>query len=254
MRRIEMAENVKTISERILLRRYREQGDLQARQQLIERHMPLVRSVALGYLNRGEQLDDLVQVGAVGLIKAIDRFDPSRGCELTTYAFPTVRGEIMRHFRDHGSSVHVPRPVQELSMRLSKLVEQLTLRLGRSPTVSELVKAADAHEDDVLEALASRRAYYSLSLTLSDNQVDGDELDALEALGTIEHGYELSEDRAQLQLGFRLLGNRERTILYLRFFEELTQAEIAHEVGLSQMHISRLISSSLERIYIDAVA
>lgn len=249
-----MAENVKTISDKILLRRYHEQGDLQAREQLIERHMPLVRSVARGYLNRGEQLDDLVQVGAVGLIKAIDRFDPSRGYELTTYVYPTVRGEIMRHFRDHGSSAHVQRSIQELSNRLSKLTEQLTLQLSRSPTISELVTAAEADKNDVLEALASRRAYYSLSLAPGANQVVDDELDPLGALGTTEHGYELSEDRALLQLGLRLLDNRERTILYLRFFEELTQAEIAHQLGLSQMHISRLISRSLERIYIELVA
>jgi RNA polymerase sigma-B factor len=195
-----MVENEKTISDKILLRRYHEQGDLQAREQLIERHMPLVRSVARGYLNRGEQLDDLVQIGAVGLIKAIDRFDPSRGYELTTYVYPTVRGEIMRHFRDHGSSAHVQRSIQELSNRLSKLTEQLTLQLSRSPTISELVTAAETDKNDVLEALASRRAHYTLSLAPGANQ-DDDELAPLEALGTIEHGYDVSEDRAQLQLG-----------------------------------------------------
>ena len=155
-----MAEN-----DKVLLRRYHEQGDLQAREQLIEQYMSLVRSLARRYSYRGEQLDDLVQIGAIGLIKAIDRFDLNRGVELTTYATPNIIGEIKRHFRDRGWSVRVPRGLQELNVQLSKLVEQLTVQLGRSPTIPELAKAAGVEEEEVLEALESGRAYSSLSLS-----------------------------------------------------------------------------------------
>ena len=201
-----MAEN-----DKILLRRYHEQGDLQAREQLIEQYMSLVRSLARRYSYRGEQLDDLVQIGAIGLIKAIDRFDLSRGVELTTYATPNIIGEIKRHFRDRGWAVRVPRGLQELNVQLSKLVEQLTVQLGRSPTIAELAKAAGVEEEEVLEALESGRAYSSLSLSQGGGQDDGEELDPLETLGEIEHQYEVSEDRAVLEPGFRVLDERERT-------------------------------------------
>ena len=145
--------------------RYHEQGDLAAREQLIEQYMSLVRSLARRYAYRGEQLEDLVQIGAIGLIKAIDRFDVDRGVELTTYATPNIIGEIKRHFRDKGWSVRVPRGLQELNVQLSKLVEQLTVQLGRSPTIAELAKAAGVEEEEVLEALESGRAYSSVSLS-----------------------------------------------------------------------------------------
>ena len=151
-------------SDKVLLRRYHEDGDLQAREALIEKYMSLVRSLARRYSYRGEQLDDLIQIGAIGLIKAIDRFDVNRGVELTTYATPNIIGEIKRHFRDKGWSVRVPRGLQELNVQLSKLVEQLTVELGRSPTIPELAESAGVDEEDVLEALESGRAYTALSL------------------------------------------------------------------------------------------
>jgi RNA polymerase sigma-B factor len=209
-------------SDKVLLRRYHEEGDLQAREQLIEQYMSLVRSLARRYSYRGEQLEDLVQIGAIGLIKAIDRFDLNRGVELTTYATPNIIGEIKRHFRDKGWSVRVPRGLQELNVQLSRLVEQLTVQLGRSPTITELAKAAGVEEEEVLEALESGR--------------------------TEEHQYDVSEDRAVLAPGFRVLDERERKILHLRFFEGLTQSQIAQQVGISQMHVSRLIRRSLEKI------
>src|SRR2546422_318100 len=141
------------IDDKILLRRYHEEGDLAAREKLIEQYMSLVRSLARRYSYRGEQLEDLVQIGAIGLIKAIDRFDIDRGVELTTYATPNIIGEIKRHFRDKGWSVRVPRGLQELNVQLSKLVEQLTVQLGRSPTIAELAKGAGVEEEEVLEAL-----------------------------------------------------------------------------------------------------
>jgi RNA polymerase sigma-B factor len=236
------------IDDKILLRRYHEEGDLQAREQLIEQYMSLVRSLARRYSYRGEQLEDLVQIGAIGLIKAIDRFDLERGVELTTYATPNIIGEIKRHFRDKGWSVRVPRGLQELNVQLSRLVEQLTVQLSRSPTIPELAKAAGVEEEEVLEALESGRAYTSLSLSVGGGGGDDDDLDPLESLGTEEHQYEVSEDRAVLAPGFKALDERERKILQLRFFDGLTQSQIAQQVGISQMHVSRLIRRSLEKI------
>ncbi len=235
--------------DKILLRRYHEDGDLAARAELIERYMSLVRSLARRYSYRGEQLEDLVQIGAIGLIKAIDRFDLERGVELTTYATPNIIGEIKRHFRDKGWSVRVPRGLQELNVQVSKLIEQLTVQLSRSPTIPELAEAAGVDEEDVLEALESGRAYSSVSLSTGGGGSDEDgEVDPLESLGSIEHEYEVAEDRAVLAPGFQVLDERERKILHLRFFSGLTQSQIAAEIGISQMHVSRLIRRSLEKI------
>jgi RNA polymerase sigma-B factor len=247
-RRAKGACPVSSVDDRTLLRRYHEQGDRAAREQLIERYMSLVRSLARRYANRGEQLDDLVQIGAIGLIKAIDRFQLDRGVELTTYATPNIIGEIKRHFRDKGWAVRVPRGLQELSVQLSRLVEQLTVQLGRSPTIAEIADAADVEEEAVLEALESGRAYTSVSLSSAGGPDDDDELDPLESIGSDEHQYAVSEDRALLAPGFHALDERERRILHLRFFEGLTQSQIAQQIGISQMHVSRLIRRSLEKI------
>jgi RNA polymerase sigma-B factor len=234
--------------DKLLLRRYHEQGDLQAREELIERYMSLVRSLARRYSYRGEQLDDLVQIGAIGLIKAIDRFDLDRGVELTTYATPNIIGEIKRHFRDKGWSVRVPRGLQELNVQISKLIEQQTVQLGRSPTIPELAEAAGVEEEAVLEALESGRAYSSVSLSAGGGSDEEGEVDPLDSLGTEEHEYEVSEDRAVLAPGFKVLDQRERRILHLRFFRGMTQSQIAEQIGISQMHVSRLIRRSLEKI------
>ncbi|HSX22113.1 MAG TPA: SigB/SigF/SigG family RNA polymerase sigma factor [Gaiellaceae bacterium] len=236
------------LDDKLLLRRYHEEGDLKAREQLIEQYMSLVRSLARRYSYRGEQLEDLVQIGAIGLIKAIDRFDINRGVELTTYATPNIIGEIKRHFRDKGWAVRVPRGLQELNVQLSKIVEQLTVQLGRSPTIPELAVAAGAQEEEVLEALESGRAYSALSLSSTPGSEGDETLDPLESIGTEEHQYEVSEDRAVLAPGFKALDERERMILQLRFFDGLTQSQIAQQVGISQMHVSRLIRRSLEKI------
>src|ERR671919_1064436 len=241
-------------TDRDLLRRYHEDGDLEARERLIEQYLPLVRSLARRYSYRGEQLEDLVQVGCIGLIKAIDRFDLERGVELTTYATPNIIGEIKRHFRDKGWSVRVPRGLQELNVQLSRLIEQLTVQLGRSPTITELAKASDSTEEEVLEALESGRAYSSLSLSAGGGGDGDEELDPLESIGAEEHEYEVSEDRAVLEPGFRALDERERRILHLRFFEGLTQSQIAQQIGISQMHVSRLIRRSLEKIRAEIAA
>jgi RNA polymerase sigma-B factor len=239
---------VTSAEDRVLLRRYHEEGDLLAREQLIEQYMSLVRSLARRYSYRGEQLDDLVQIGAIGLIKAIGRFDLNRGVELTTYATPNIIGEIKRHFRDKGWSVRVPRGLQELNVKLSKLIEDLTVELGRSPTIPELAKASGSEEELVVEAIECGRAYSSISLSTGGGQDEDGELDPLESLGAEEPEYEVSEDRAVLAPGFRVLDERERMILHLRFFKGLTQSQIAQQVGISQMHVSRLIRRALEKI------
>jgi RNA polymerase sigma-B factor len=235
-------------TDRDLLRRYHGGGDLEARERLIEQYLPLVRSLARRYANRGEQLEDLVQVGCIGLIKAIDRFDVDRGVELTTYATPNIIGEIKRHFRDKGWSVRVPRGLQELNVRLSQLLEQLTIQLERSPTIAELAKAAGVDEEEVLEALESGQAYTTVSLSAPSGYGEDADLDPLESLGTLEHEYEVSEDRAVLAPGLKALDERERRIIHLRFWEGLTQSQIAQQVGISQMHVSRLIRRSLEKV------
>jgi RNA polymerase sigma-B factor len=231
-----------------LLRRYHVDGDLAAREQLIEQYLSLVRSLARRYAYRGEQLEDLVQIGCIGLIKAIDRFDVNRGVELTTYATPNIIGEIKRHFRDKGWSVRVPRGLQELNVQLSRLVEELTVQLGRSPTIPELAGASGSQEEEVLEALESGRAYSSVSLSTGFGGDDDEEIDPLEAIGTEEPGYEISEGWAVLEPGLKVLDAREKQILHLRFFEGLTQSQIAQQIGISQMHVSRLIRRALEKI------
>jgi RNA polymerase sigma-B factor len=236
------------VSDGELLRRYHERGDVDARQELIERHVEFVRRLARRYARRGEQLDDLTQVGCVGLIKAIDRFDGSFGANLTTYAAPNILGEIKRHFRDRGWSVRVPREVQELNVRLTKVVDELTTKLGRSPSVIELAKETDATTEQVLEALESSSAYSALSLSEGPEADEEGGGGTLDTLGEDDEHFEQSEQRITLATGLQRLPPRERAILHLRFFEGLTQSEIAERVGISQMHVSRLIRNSLDRV------
>jgi RNA polymerase sigma-B factor len=233
-------------AQRELLRAYHENGDGGARDRLIEENLPLVRAIARRYVGRGEQLDDLVQVGSIGLIKAIDRFDLERGVDLQTYAIPTIVGEIKRHFRDRGWAVHVPRRLKELNLKLARLVEQLSGQLGRSPTIQELAGAAGTDEEEVVEALESGHAYSTDSLSAGAD--DDSELDRMRSLGSADEGYAVAEDRDLLTFGLQALDERERRIIHLRFFEGLTQSQIALEVGISQMHVSRLIRRALEKM------
>jgi len=234
--------------DKYLLRRYHVNGDRRARDQLITMYLPLVRSLARRYSSRGEQFDDLVQVGSIGLIKAIDRFDLDRGVELTTYATPNIIGEIKRYFRDKGWSVRVPRGLQELNIRLNKVVDELVPKLQRSPTINEIAEAAGATPEEVLEALESSQAYKSVSLQSSPGSDGEDESSLIDHMGVDEDGFDTSEDRIILAPGFARLDARERYILHLRFFEGLTQSQIATRVGISQMHVSRLIRRALEKL------
>ena len=235
--------------DQFLLRRYHLHGDRRARDQLITMYLPLVRSLARRYSSRGEHFDDLVQVGSIGLIKAIDRFDLTRGVELTTYATPNIIGEIKRYFRDKGWSVRVPRGLQELNIRLNKVIDELVPKLQRSPTINEIAEAAGATPEEVLEALETSQAYNSVSLQAAPNGESGDdETGLIDYMGTEEEAYDTMEDRTMLAPGFAKLDARERYILHLRFFEGLTQSQIAARVGISQMHVSRLIRRALEKL------
>jgi RNA polymerase sigma-B factor len=229
--------------DRELLKRYHEEGDASAREELIERHLPLVRSLARRYAGRGEALEDIEQVGAIGLIKAIDRFELSRDVSLATYATPNVVGEIKRHFRDKGWAIRVPRALQELNASMSGAIERLTGRLSRSPTIAEIAKELETTPEEVLEAMEVGSAYATVSL--SSHSTGEEELDPLETIGAEDEGFERSEDRAALAPALEALPAREREILRMRFEEGLPQTQIAQRVGLSQMHVSRLIRKSL---------
>jgi RNA polymerase sigma-B factor len=229
--------------DRELLRRYHEVGDTGAREELIQRHLPLVRSLARRYAGRGEALEDIEQVGAIGLIKAIDRFELAREVSLATYATPNVVGEIKRHFRDKGWAIRVPRALQELNASMSGAIERLTVRLSRSPSIAEIAEDLKTTPEQVLEALEVGSAYSTVSLSGAPS---GDEdLDPLETIGEEDEGFQRSEDRAALAPALQRLPPREREILRMRFEEGLPQTQIAQRVGLSQMHVSRLIRKSL---------
>jgi RNA polymerase sigma-B factor len=232
------------VDEHELLRRWHEERDEEARLMLIERMMPLVRSLARRYANRGEPLDDLEQVGCVGLIKAVDRFDLGRELRFSTFAVPTILGEIKRHFRDRAWSVRVSRGLQELSARVTREVDRLSTKLGRSPTVEDLAKATGATPEQVLEALQGAQAYSTVPL----DEPLGEDGEPVARIGAEDPAYVAAEERIELARGLRTLNERERRIVLLRFFAGLTQREIAERVGISQMHVSRLLRRSLERM------
>ena len=226
-----------------LLVAYHRNGDQDAREQVLVELMPLVRALALRYAGRGEPLEDLVQVGSIGLIKAVDRFDVDRGADFASYAVPTIVGEIRRHFRDKGWAMHVPRRLKELSIRLSRVLDQLTSELGRSPTVAELAAAAGVEEEEAIDALDAMNAYATRSLHAPFDEGSDDNLS--EKLGEDDAGYAEVEDGTLVAAGLDALDERERQIVELRFFHEMTQSQIASEIGISQMHVSRLLRRAL---------
>jgi RNA polymerase sigma-B factor len=232
------------LDEQELLRRCHQDGDLEARRILIERMMPLVRTLARRYVNRGESLEDLIQVGSVGLIKAVDRFDISRDLRFSTFAVPTILGEIKRHFRDRAWSIRVSRGIQELNAKIGREADRLSGLLGRSPTIEELAEATESAVEQVLEAMQGAQAYSTVSL---DEPV-GEEGETAERFGAEDPGFTQAEHRVELARGLGALPPRERSILLLRFYEGLTQREIADRVGISQMHVSRLLRRSIERM------
>jgi RNA polymerase sigma-B factor len=226
-----------------LLVAYHRDGDQSARDAALVELMPLVRALASRYAGRGEPLEDLVQVGSIGLIKAVDRFDVDRGVEFSSYAVPTIVGEIKRHFRDKAWAMHVPRRLKELSLKLSRTLDELTTELGRSPTIAELAEATGVEEEDVVDALDSSNAYSTRSLHAPFEEGGDDTL--ADKLGEEDTGYAEVEDGALVAAGLDALDERERQIVELRFFKEMTQSQIAAEVGISQMHVSRLLRRAL---------
>ncbi len=219
------------------------------RDELAVAHLNLARFLAAKFANRGEPLDDLVQVGTVGLLKAIDRFDLERGVEFTTYATPTIVGEIKRYFRDKGWAVKVPRRLQELNLAVNRAGDKLAIQLGRSPTVAELAAHLSAGEEEILEAQELGQAYNLLSL---DSEVSGEgdrkSQTLADTVGISDAGLDLLEDRANLERAFTVLNGRERVIIYLRFYESISQTEIARRLNVSQMHVSRLQAKALDKL------
>jgi RNA polymerase sigma-B factor len=225
-----------------LLRGYRETRDPAARERLIELHLPLVRALARRYANRGERLEDLVQVGAIGLIEAIDRFDPEKGSDFASFAVPTITGEIRNHLRDRTNVVRIPRRAGDLNVRLRGASNLLAARLCRPPTLNELAREAGIGENDVLEAMKTDQVRTPVPLPSGNGTAPPD------AAILVDGGFDSSDDRLLLAAGFRALDARQRRIVLLRFFAGLSQAEIAREVGISQIQVSRLIRASLDRM------
>ncbi len=233
--------------------RYWRTRDRRLRDELVEDHAPLAHFLAGRFANRGESRDDLVQVALVGLFKAVERFDPGRGLQFSTFATPTILGELKRHFRDRGWAVRVPRRVQELHLQLGRIVSALGQEEGRSPTPAEVAERAGVSEEAVLEAMEAGSLYRLVSL---DGSVtpddDGGELAS--CLGDDDPEFERIEHRDEIAELLSVLPERERRIVELRFFSSMTQSEIAERVGVSQMHVSRLLSRSLERLRAEATA
>ncbi len=216
------------------------------RERLIALHLPLVGHCARRFQGRGEPLDDLVQVGTVGLIKAVDRFDPARGVEFSTYATPTILGEIKRYFRDKGWAIRVPRRLQEMRLAIGTATSDLSQELGRSPTPREVAERIGSSIEEVLEGLESANAYSTISLDAGDGD-DGDG-SVLGSLGEHDEALEHIEIRESIRPLLEQLPPRERSILTMRFFGNMTQSQIAAEIGISQMHVSRLLARTLEQL------
>jgi RNA polymerase sigma-B factor len=226
---------------------YRASGDRKLRNELIEAHKPLASHLARRFANRGEPFDDLLQVAYLGMLKAVERFDPERGLEFSTFATATVDGELKRHFRDKTWSVRVPRRPQELHLRLSNVISELSQKLNRSPKVPEVAAELGVSEDEVLEEMEVGGAYRSSSLDVRTGE--NQESSPLERrLGSVDHGFDLAEHRVLLDRVLGDLPERERMIVELRFFHDMTQTEIADEVGISQMHVSRLLTRTLMQL------
>ena len=223
---------------------YHRTGDTAIRDELVRAHLRLAVHLARRFDNRGVPLDDLIQVASLGLLKAVERFDSERGLEFSTFATPTVVGELKRHFRDKGWSVRVPRRVQDLHVRLNVLVGELTHQLGRSPTIAELAQAARTSSEEVLEAMEAAQAYRAASLDAPG--LDGDRPGAAGTLGHTDQALFQVENRMLVERLLATMAPREQLMVRLRFYEEMTQSEIADRLDISQMHVSRLLSRCLD--------
>jgi RNA polymerase sigma-B factor len=236
------------LSDDELLVVYHEDRDPCAREELVKRFLPFARKLALRYVHSREPLDDLVQVASVGLLNAIERFEPGRGKKFTSFAAPTIVGELKRHFRDKGWTVHVPRDLQERALAVSRQSERLSARLGRSPTLDELAEALVCSVEQVMEAIDAAHNYHPASLDAPIAH-DGEDRSVLgETLGGEDIGFDLAEHRQALASSWASLSEVEREVLGLRLVHELTQREISQRIGCSQMHVSRLLRRSMIRL------
>ena len=224
------------------------QGDAGAREKLVDQYLALARRLARRYHRSSEPFDDLVQVANLGLLKAIDRFDPSRGVAFTSFAVPTILGELKRHFRDTGWAVHVPRALHERALRVDTTQRLLEGRLGRSPDVHEIATELGLDLEDVLDAMQASGAYEALSIDAPGHSDEGDHDGLVDSLGQEDSGIELAEERATVAATIRRLPIRDRQVLELRFGRDMTQTEIAKRIGVSQMQVSRIIRRALDRL------
>lgn len=223
--------------------------DTGARDELVVAFQPLVEYFARRFAGRGEPIEDLTQVANIGLLSAIDRFDPTREVRFATYASATIVGELKRHLRDRAWTIRVPRPLQELGLRLNRLVPQLSQELGRSPTIQELAERSDSQPEEVLEAMDAAQAYSTASL---DAPIGEGGRSPMESIGGDDPSLELVERWTAISPAIKDLPDRERRVLYLRFFSGMSQSEIAEEIGVSQMHVSRILTQTLERLRVAA--
>jgi len=237
-----------TVSSGELFNRWYECHDVRARDALIERFLPLARKLARRYSGNNEPYDDLVQVACLGLVKAVERFDPTRGFAFTSFAVPTIVGELKRYFRDTAWALHVDRSAQELVRRIADARREVGLQQGRSPTVQELAEYLECSEEEVLDGLLTGEAFDTVSLDAPRSSGDDEADNRLEALGGDDCRLDLIDDQATVFAAAQRLPERERRILYLRFGEDLTQAEIARRIGVSQMQVSRLLRKSVQRL------
>jgi RNA polymerase sigma-B factor len=236
-------DSVTHAEERLLFARLRAHPTAELREQAVRRFLPLARSLAARYARSGEPLDDLEQVACIGLLNAIDRFDPERGAAFSSFAVPTILGELRRHFRDRTWALRVPRQLQEIAMQIERTRDELTSSLGRQPTVAELADRLETDEETILQAFELSIARNTVSLTAPRPNSDEPDMP-----GTLDEGYARAEDRAVLAPLLATLGARDATIVLLRFREDLTQDAIAKRVGVSQMHVSRVLHRSLVRL------
>lgn len=230
--------------DRALLVAWIRNRDQRARERLARNYLPFARSIARRFAMHNEPIDDLEQIASIGLLKAIDRYDLERDVALTTYAMPTIVGELRRHFRDRVWAVHIPRGVQDLAVRVNRSTGELTTKLGRAPTVAEIAKELDRSEEDVVEAIGSLSSRHAQSLHAASDS----EQDRIDTIGDVETGYHDVEDRLLLSPALAQLPERELTIVRLRFVEGLSQSQIAARVGISQMHVSRLLRRTLAQL------
>jgi RNA polymerase sigma-B factor len=237
-----------------LLRRYHATGDPVVREELVARFLPLARSLAMRYSGGGEPSDDLVQVASLGLIGAIDRFDPQRGVPFGAFAGPTILGELRRHFRDRVWTLRVPRGLQERIREVEEAITKLANDYERSPTIAQIAERLEISEDEVLEALEASDARRTMSLDQPTAGDDPGDTSVGDRVGRDDPGFELVEERSALRAGTRALSDLEREVLRLRFVEDLTQSKIAARVGYSQMHVSRILRRALERMRTTAQA